>query len=62
MLAGVTMNALLAYVIYVGLILRSRIPTVIPIVADVTAGKPAAQAGILAGDSITSLNGAPLKD
>jgi regulator of sigma E protease len=62
MLAGVTMNALLAYVIYVGLILRSGIPTVIPIVADVTAGKPAAQAGILAGDSITSLNGAPLKD
>ena len=62
MLAGVTMNALLAYVIYVGLLLSSGIPTVIPVVAAVTAGKPAAQAGFQAGDSIVSLNGTPLKE
>jgi regulator of sigma E protease len=62
MLAGVTMNALLAYVIYVGLLLRSGIPTPVPVAAAVSPGKPAAQAGIQAGDSIVSLNGAPLRD
>jgi regulator of sigma E protease len=61
MLAGVTMNALLAYGIYVGLLLHSGIPTPLPVAAAVTAGKPAALAGIQAGDSIASLNGRPLK-
>lgn len=60
MLAGVTMNALLAYGIYVGLLLHSGMPTPIPVAAAVTAGKPAALAGIQAGDSIVSLNGRPL--
>lgn len=60
MLAGVTMNALLAYFIYVGLLLHSGMPTPIPVAAGVTAGKPAAAAGIQAGDSIVSLNGRPL--
>ncbi len=62
MLAGVTMNAVLAYVIYAGLLLRSGIPTPIPVAAEVTAGKPAALAGIQAGDSIVSVDGAPLKN
>jgi regulator of sigma E protease len=35
-------------------------PTPIPVAAAVTAGKPAAAAGIQAGDSIASLNGHPL--
>lgn len=61
MLAGVTMNALLAYGIYVGLLLHSGIPTPIPVAAAVTPGKPAALAGIQAGDSIASLNGRPLE-
>ena len=61
MLAGVTMNALLAYAIYVGLLLRSGIPTPMPIAAAVNPGKPAALAGIRAGDSIASLNGRPLE-
>jgi regulator of sigma E protease len=43
-------------------LLSSGIPTVIPVVAAVTAGKPAAQAGFQAGDSIVSLNGTPLKE
>ena len=60
MLAGVTMNALLAYGIYVGLLLHSGMPTPVPVAAAVTAGKPAAAAGIQAGDSIVSLNGRPL--
>jgi len=61
MLAGVTMNALLAYFIYVGLLLHSGFPTPIPIAAAVTAGKPAAAAGIQVGDSIATLNGRPLQ-
>jgi regulator of sigma E protease len=61
MLAGVTMNAFLAYVIYVGLLMRSGIPTPIPVAAAVSGGKPAATAGIQVGDSIVSLDGAPLK-
>jgi regulator of sigma E protease len=61
MLAGVTMNALLAYFIYVGLLLHSGFPTPIPIAAAVTAGKPAAIAGIQVGDSIAALNGRPLQ-
>jgi regulator of sigma E protease len=62
MLAGVTMNALLAYVIYVGLLLRSGIPTPVPVAAVVNPGKPAALAGIQTGDSIASLNGRPLEN
>ena len=61
MLAGVTMNALLAYVIYFGLLLRSGMPTPVPVAAVVTPGKPAALAGIQVGDSIASLNGRPLE-
>jgi len=60
MLAGVTMNAVLAYVIYAGLIVRSGVPTPLTVVAAVTPDRPAALAGIQPGDSIASLNGAPL--
>lgn len=61
MLAGVTMNAILAYAIYVGLLLHSGMPTPIPVAAVVNPGKPAALAGIQAGDSIATLNGRPLE-
>ena len=61
MLAGVTMNALLAYGIYAGLLLHSGIPTPIPVAAVVNPGKPAALAGVRAGDSIALLNGRPLE-
>ena len=57
MLAGVFMNALLAYSIYAGLLLHSGMPTPIPVAAVVTPGKPAAAAGIQPGDSIATLNG-----
>lgn len=60
MLAGVTMNAVLAFVIYAGLILNSGVPTPMTVAAAVTPGKPAALAGIQPGDSIVSVNGAPL--
>ncbi|OLE14300.1 MAG: hypothetical protein AUG20_04610 [Gemmatimonas sp. 13_1_20CM_3_60_15] len=61
MLAGVTMNALLAYFIYAGLLLHSGLPTPVPVAAIVTPGKPAAAAGIQAGDSIATVNGQPLE-
>jgi regulator of sigma E protease len=61
MLAGVTMNALLAYGIYVGLLLHSGMPIPIPVAAVVNPGKPAALAGIQAGDSIATLNGRQLE-
>jgi regulator of sigma E protease len=61
MLAGVTMNAVLAYVIYLGLILRSGVPTLVPVAAEVTAGKPAALAGMQVGDSIVAVNGVRLE-
>ncbi|MDP9205607.1 MAG: site-2 protease family protein [Gemmatimonadota bacterium] len=61
MLAGVTMNALLAYAIYAALLIRYGMPTPLPIAAVVNPGKPAALAGIQAGDSIASLNGRPLE-
>jgi regulator of sigma E protease len=60
MLAGVTMNALLAYVIYVGVLLHSGLPTPVPVAAGVIPNKPAALAGIQAGDSIALFNGRPL--
>jgi len=62
MLAGVTMNAVLAYVIYVGLLVHSGIPTPVPVAAVVSPGKPAALAGIQVGDSIASVNGVPLRN
>jgi regulator of sigma E protease len=61
MLAGVTMNALLAYFIYVGLLWHSGIPTPVPVAAVVSAGKPAEKAGIQVGDSIVAVDGVPLK-
>jgi regulator of sigma E protease len=61
MLAGVTMNALLAYFIYVGLVIHSGLPTLIPVASAVTAGKPAALAGVQVGYSIATLNGRPLE-
>ncbi len=61
MLSGVVMNLLLGWVINVGLIksyghdLSSR-------VSEVTAGKPAALAGMRAGDSVVAVNGRPVRD
>lgn len=62
MVAGVTMNAVLAFVIYTGLLVHSGSPTPIPVAALVTPGEPAALAGIQAGDSIVSLDGVPLRN
>lgn len=61
MLAGVTMNAILAFVIYSGLYVgngRSYIPAVVD---SVVAGRPAERAGLQKGDSIVAVNGAPVR-
>ncbi|MEO7102705.1 MAG: RIP metalloprotease RseP [Gemmatimonadaceae bacterium] len=59
MLAGVTMNVLLGLVINVSLVkIYERAPTTR--LNDVVAGKPAAAGGLQKGDSIVSVNGAPV--
>lgn len=60
MLAGVTMNVLLGFVINVALVkIYERTPTTR--LSQVVADKPAAQAGLQQGDSIIAVNGAPIK-
>ena len=58
LVAGVTMNFILAWVIYTGtyMVVGEPHPN-IPVVASVQAGTPAAQAGLHGGDRILAVNG-----
>ena len=61
MLAGVTMNAILALVVSTGLFIgygRAYIPAVVD---SVVAGRPAERAGLLRGDSIVAVDGTPVR-
>jgi regulator of sigma E protease len=61
MLAGVTMNAVLALVVSTGLFVgygRAYIPAVVD---SVVAGRPADRAGLLKGDSIVAVDGVPVQ-
>jgi regulator of sigma E protease len=61
MLAGVTMNAILALVVSTGLFVgygRAYIPAVVD---SVVAGRPAERAGLLKGDSIIAVDGTPVR-
>ncbi len=61
LLAGVTMNFVLAFLVYAGNVaLRGR-PYVPPVIDSVMAGKPAALAGLQAGDSVTAVDGRPIR-
>ncbi len=61
LLAGVTMNIALAFTVYVGnFAIRGR-PFVAPVVDSVVAGRPAALAGLRAGDSVTAVDGRPIR-
>lgn len=61
MLAGVTMNVLLAYLINTGsAVVRGR-PYVPTVVDSVLAGRPAAAAGMLRGDSVVAVDGHPVR-
>lgn len=54
--AGPVFNLLFAWVIFV-VIFLAGVPAVTSKIGDVVAGKPAAKAGMLAGDLITAVNG-----
>jgi regulator of sigma E protease len=54
--AGPVFNLLFAYLIFIVIFLMG-VPAVTTKVGEVMAGKPAARAGLLAGDQITSVNG-----
>lgn len=61
MLAGVTMNAILALVVSTGLFVgygRAYIPAVVD---SVVAGRPAERAGLTRGDSIVAVDGVPVQ-
>jgi regulator of sigma E protease len=61
MLAGVTMNAILALVVSTGLFVgygRAYIPAVVD---SVVVGRPAERAGLLKGDSIVAVDGVPVR-
>jgi regulator of sigma E protease len=57
--AGPVFNLIFAYVLFV-IIYLMGVPAVTTKVGEVMAGKPAARAGVLAGDTITAVNGKPV--
>jgi regulator of sigma E protease len=57
--AGPVFNLLFAYVIFI-VIFMIGVPAVTTKIGEVVAGKPAAKAGMLAGDRITAVNGKPV--
>jgi regulator of sigma E protease len=60
LLAGVTMNVILAVVVSVGLFAVNGRQYIPPVLATVVDTMPAARAGLLAGDSIVAVDGAPM--
>lgn len=60
LLAGVTMNVLLALVVTIGMLLAYGMPYVSTRADSVMASRPAASAGMRAGDSLVAINGIPL--
>jgi len=57
--AGPLFNLLFAFLIFI-VIYMIGVPAVTTKIGDVVAGKPAARAGMLAGDRITAVNGKPV--
>ncbi len=62
MLAGVTMNFLLAILVVAGLRLANGAPNPRPVIGTVLPASPAAAAGLLVGDSITAIDGASISE
>jgi regulator of sigma E protease len=61
LLAGVTMNVVLALVVTIGMLLFYGLPYVSTRTDSVLPSRPAALAGIVSGDSLVAVNGVPLK-
>lgn len=60
LIAGVVMNVLLAWVVTVGTVAAYGEPYLPAVVDSVIAGRPAAMAGLMAGDSVTAIDGKPV--
>jgi regulator of sigma E protease len=60
LLAGVTMNIVLALVVTIGMLLVYGLPYVSTRTESVLVSRPAAMAGLRAGDSLVAINGVPL--
>jgi regulator of sigma E protease len=61
LLAGVTMNVVLAYVINAGSVAVRGRPYLPAVIDSVVAGRPAAVAGLARGDSVVAVNGRPIR-
>ena len=61
MLAGVTMNAVLALVVSTGLFAGYGRPYIPAVVDSIVPGRPAERAGLLKGDSIVTVDGQPVR-
>lgn len=60
LMAGVTMNFVLAIGVIMGLVMTSGIANPAPVIGSVVPGSPAATSGLLAGDSILTIDTAPI--
>lgn len=61
LLAGVTMNVVLAIVVLTAIVGAYGRPYVRPVISSVVDTMPAARAGLMANDSIVAVNGAPVR-
>jgi regulator of sigma E protease len=61
LLSGVTMNVVLALVVTILMLLRYGLPYVSTVTDSVVADRPAALAGLRAGDSLVAIDGIPLR-
>ncbi len=61
LIAGVTMNVLLTWVVTVGTVAAYGEPYLPAVVDSVIAGRPAAAAGFMRGDSIAAIDGRPVR-
>ena len=62
MLAGVTMNFLLAIVVTSGLRMTGGVANPAPVIGSVLPNSPAAAGGLVPGDSVVSIDGAPITE